>query len=327
MSENGPVQLELIDDPTRFYEFQTEWERFVSRVTAATPFQRPEWLLMWWAHFGSGRPQVFVFRRDGETIGVVPCFLHDWNGRRQLTLIGSGITDYLDPLFDPRWSTAIIEALGNYLTRRTEWDVCDWQDLSSGSPLRVLGVPREDTPCSRIRLTTSFDHFLAARPKDLRRNLRRSQQKARSLGELRFDVSQTADAELVTALMDLHRERWQKTGECGMIEVNHAAEFLRAAAEALAISGILRIFTLRLDERVAAIIMAFRNTTTLFGYLSGFDPRFERLELGHELVAQALQHAYSQRYCWWDFLRGAEQYKFDWGAERIAKSRVIIERW
>jgi CelD/BcsL family acetyltransferase involved in cellulose biosynthesis len=257
---------------------------------------------------------------------VAPCFLHDWNGHRQLTLIGSGITDYLDPLLDHRWSAAIVEALGDHLTKRAEWDICDWQDLSSGSPLRGLGLAREDTPCSRIRLAASFDQFLAARPKDLRRNLRRCQLKARGLGDLRFDVSRTADPELLTALIDLHRERWQMTGESGMIEANRAAGFLRAAAEALADSGMLRIFTLWLNQRIASIILAFPNGTTIFAYLSGFDPYFERLELGHELVAQALRYAHSQQYCWWDFLRGEEQYKLDWGAERIPKSRVIIDR-
>jgi CelD/BcsL family acetyltransferase involved in cellulose biosynthesis len=325
-AENRPLQLELIDNPSRLCEFRTEWERFVRSVTTATPFQTPEWLFTWWAHFGSGRPQVFVFRADGETVGVVPCFLHVWKGRRQLTLIGSGITDYLDPPLDHRWSTAIVEVLGSYLTRRTEWDVCDWQDLSSASPLAILGQAREDTPCSRIRLATTFDDFLSARPKDLRRNLRRCRGKARSLDELHFEVSRTAEPELVTSLIDLHRERWRKTGECGMIEANRAAGFLRAAAETLATSGILRIFALRLQQQIAAIIMALRNSTTIFGYLSAFDPCFERFELGHELVARALEYAYSQHYCWWDFLRGEEQYKFDWGAERIAKSRVIIER-
>jgi hypothetical protein len=48
--------------------------------------------------------------------------------------------------------------------------------------------------------------------------------------------------------------------------------------------------------------------------------------LGHELVAQALQYTHANQYRGWDFLRGEEQYKFDWGAERIAKSRVIVER-
>ncbi len=53
----------------------------------------PEWLLTWWWHFGSGRLRVMVFRQMGEVAGVLPCFLHPWNGRRQLTLVGSGITD------------------------------------------------------------------------------------------------------------------------------------------------------------------------------------------------------------------------------------------
>ena len=38
-------------------------------------------------------------------------------------------------------------------------------------------------------------------------------------------------------------------------------------------SGMLRIFTLSFQDRVAAIILALRASTT-FGYLSAFDPQY-----------------------------------------------------
>ena len=93
------VALEVIENTARLREFEPEWSRFVARVSPATPFQMPEWLATWWSHFGSGDLRVMVFRQGAEVAGVLPCFRHEWNGRRQLTLVGSRVSDYLDPLF------------------------------------------------------------------------------------------------------------------------------------------------------------------------------------------------------------------------------------
>lgn len=320
------IAVELLDKPARLDTFRAEWVELARRLTPATPFQTPEWLLTWWKHFGSGEPHLLVFRSDGRAMGVLPGFLHTWNGRRQLTLIGSGISDYLDPLFDPAHTAPILDALREHLTRRPDWDVCDWQDLEAESPLCALGPSRADTPCTRIRLAGSFEEFLCARPKDLRRNLRRYREKAQPLGTFRFSVDTEAKPELLKALIDLHAARWRVSGQPGMIEVNQAAGFLQQVAGELARTDTLRIFSLCMDDRVAAIILALRNPTTIFSYLSAFDPQYEVFGFGRELLAQAIRYAYEQGYRFWDFLRGDEPYKLSWGAETIPKRRLILSR-
>jgi CelD/BcsL family acetyltransferase involved in cellulose biosynthesis len=167
------ITLEVIKDDCGLREFEPEWSRFVSRISPATPFQLSEWLATWWSHFGSGDLRVMVFRNGLEIAGVLPCFRHEWNGRRQLTLVGSGVSDYLDPVFEPQWVAGIVEGVRAQLNRWTDWDICDWQDLSQDTPLQILGTALEETPCGALSLDQSFDDFLAARPKDLRRNLRR----------------------------------------------------------------------------------------------------------------------------------------------------------
>ncbi len=316
--------LEIIDHAARFREFQPEWSRFVRRISPLTPFQTPEWLVTWWSHFGNGTLRVLAFRNRGELTGVLPCFLHEWNGRRQLTLVGSGISDYLDPLFEPRCIAGIVEETRAQLRGWADWDVCDWQDLSRDTPLQALGTALEETPCSAIAITQEFDDFLAARPKGLRRNLRRYKEKAEAIGCLKFGVADVADAELMDALIELHGARWEQVGERGMIEANRSEAFLRDVADRLGPCGSLRIFTLRLEERIAAIILAFCSGTTIFGYLSAFDPRYEAFGFGSELLGQALRYAHERGYSSWNFLRGDEAYKFSWGARALGKCRVVI---
>jgi CelD/BcsL family acetyltransferase involved in cellulose biosynthesis len=240
--------------------------------------------------------------------------------------MGSGISDYLDPLLDPRCGDAIIATVRAALASWSDWDICDWQDLSRDTPLEALGNATEETPCTEMTLGTSFEEFLAARPKDLRRNLRRYREKAEALGSLTFEVSQCADSRRLDALIELHHVRWAKSGEPGMIEANRSEAFLREIVNILAPLGRVRLFTLCFAGRIAAIILALCDETTIFPYLSAFDPQYETFGFGRELLAQALRYAHDNGYRRWNFLRGTEPYKFSWGAHILSKCRVVIYR-
>lgn len=320
------LAIEVIRDAARFTAFIPEWRIFLEKTPPATPFQRPEWLVTWWSHFGSGELHMLVFRAGREVVGVLPSFLHSWNGRRQLTLLGTGLTDYLDPLFSTPHIPAILTALQLHLEDDEDWEICDWQDLSMEIPLRGTVEMRPDNPCSRIPLAASFEEYLAARPKDLRRNLRKYREKAEAAGALRFDVTTQADPFLIHALIELHATRWRTRGESGMIEANHAAEFLRDAVAALASVDALLIFTLKFQEEIAAIILAFRDNTTIYGYLTGLDPQQEYFSFGRDLLARALEYAHRSGFRYWDFLRGEEAYKLDWGPEIVAKHRLLLTK-
>jgi CelD/BcsL family acetyltransferase involved in cellulose biosynthesis len=111
-----------------------------------------------------------------------------------------------------------------------------------------------------------------------------------------------------------------------MIEQNGAGPFLRAVAGSLASRDMLRFFTMCVDGKIVAIILALRNYSSLFGYLSGFDPVYAKYSFGQELIAQALRYAHDNRYRSWNFLRGVEAYKFEWGAVELPKVRVRRRR-
>jgi CelD/BcsL family acetyltransferase involved in cellulose biosynthesis len=111
-----------------------------------------------------------------------------------------------------------------------------------------------------------------------------------------------------------------------MVDANGAAPFLRDVAAVLARENTLLFFTLYFRDRVAAILLALRNSTTIFSYLSAFDPEHEALGLGRELLACAFEYAHRERYRWWNFLRGDEAYKFSWGAQAVPKCRLVLRR-
>ena len=326
------MTLDILSDYSRFAQLEGEWEAWGQELPGTTPFQVPQWQLTWWRHFGSGELRVMVFREREEMAAIIPCFLHCWNGKRQMTLIGSGISDYLEPLIRPGAADAVLTALSNYLDANGEWDVCVWQDLCDASPLirleghrfRVERFP--ETECSAIRLSADFDEYWQARSYDLKRNLRRYRARAETEVKLELAVTDKADETLIDTLIALHAKRWRKHGQPGMVEANASADFLRDAAPRLAGRGMLRLFSLRASSEVIAVIFAMPRGRSIFAYLTGFSPDWDKFGIGRILLYEALRYSSAQGYERWDFLRGNENYKSSWGAEKIARSRIVVTR-
>jgi CelD/BcsL family acetyltransferase involved in cellulose biosynthesis len=327
------LTLEIVDIFPRLLELENEWTCFIDTIPGITPFQLPCWLLTWWTHFGSGKLEVLVFRYEGMLAGIIPCFRHDWAGLRQITLIGSGISDYLEPPLGPAYSAEILNRLRTYLETDSAWDICNWQDLSAGSILGQLTSKIgfqvgmcEDMECTEIPTKRSFDQFWRERSNSLRQNLQRYQHKAQQIGKVDFRVTDRADPELIDSLISLHTVRWEVRGESGMIVANRSAQFLRDVARIFERNRMVRLFSVSFQNRIVAIILSFRYRNTVFGYLSGFDPEFKKLGFGRTILYHAIRHCFEEGFHAWNFLRGNEPYKFWWGAEKIPKSRVIIRR-
>jgi CelD/BcsL family acetyltransferase involved in cellulose biosynthesis len=127
-------------------------------------------------------------------------------------------------------------------------------------------------------------------------------------------------------LIQLHAARWNRQGEAGTIASNRSAAFLRQAVPELsAIRGAL-FFSLEFQDRTAAVILSFPYKGMLFSYLSAFDPEYEQYGFGKILLQKSLEYAFEKGFKSWNFLRGNEPYKFEWGARIIPKRRLIVSR-
>ena len=327
------MKVDLINSFEALCELQPEWDVLVKSLTGSTPFQTTQWQLTWWKHFGSGIMHSLAFRNGNQLVGLLPMFRHEWNGQEQLTLIGSGISDYLDPPVVPEFAGQIVTAIARELTSNNSWNVCNWQDLSDNTPLQALSIASElcvdkqaDTVCSAVPLTADFESYWRERSADHRRNIARYSRKAEAEGAVEFKVEHNADPLLLGALIELHGARWRKQGESGTIAANRSAAFLRDVADQLSRIGALRLFSLVWRSKVVAVIFGMAQAEVLYGYLSAFDPEWEHLGFGRNLLFQSLRHAADNGYRCWNFLRGDEAYKASWGAVPIDKCRLVITR-
>jgi CelD/BcsL family acetyltransferase involved in cellulose biosynthesis len=90
--------------------------------------------------------------------------------------------------------------------------------------------------------------------------------------------------------------------------------FHRLAAPRLLALGLLRCHALRVDRRIVAVLHALADRGAAYLYLTGFEPNLHHPGLGTLMIGHAIEHTANEGLREFDFLRGREPYKYDWGA-------------
>lgn len=300
-----------------------EWEALWDSVPSATPFQSPRWLLPWWRHIGRGTLATVALRcaDDGALAGLAPLYVYvdPRNGRRHLFPLGIATTDCLDPLVAPGWEAPVWHQLMEDLAERSWWDLLEWPQLRLPPPLRgwqhELG-PAEQNPV--LALPPGGKRLPV--PRSMAQNIRTARSRAARVGGLAYELAgRDSIAPLLDALQRLHGQRWAERGLPGVLADAAVLSSHREAAPLLHEAGLLRLHGLRLDGEIIAALYVLadpcpRHERRHFHYIGGFDPRHRDLSPGTLLIAHAIECAMAEGATAFDFLRGAEPYKYRWGA-------------
>lgn len=311
--------------------FEAEWLELWKTCPAATPFQSPAWLIPWWKHFGVGQLRCLAIRNENQLVGFAPIFIYQSSpsAPRQVLLIGTGISDYLDILAQPGFETAVANALIEFLEeQRGDWNVCDFQELKSDSILLSALCAREifqletQSLCPILALPDSIEQLGEIIPKHTLEKLSYYRRRIAKAGSMQIEcASENTFSECFDALVRLHGQRWKSRGETGVL--NPVADFHRDAAARLLSLGVLRLYALRLDRRIIGTLYSFAHRQCVYFYLNGFAPEFSRFSPGLLLIGHAIEEAVRNGFKIFDFLRGQEPYKYTWGAVDFASQRLV----
>ncbi len=334
------MRVELIEDPTRFQGVRQEWNELLKQSAADCPFLTWEWLYSWWKHLAERRRLYIVAVRDGDDlIGLTPFAVNRWPASRlppfrTLGFIGEGdvCSAYLDVIGRRSREQEVVEAITDHLVRRGP--ILDLTEVVSGSSLTFAVVARlgarnwtsaavRASVCPFIPLDGhSWESYLATLGPDHRYNVRRRLRQLASWFDIRFDRVATDDERraALEELVTLHHKRWQARGGSAFCTPGLLAfheEFSRLALE----RGWLRLFVLRLNGAPASVLYGFIYKRRFYFYQGGFEPQYGKYSLGLVTVGLAIKSAIEEGAEEYDFLHGAEQYKFHW-----AKSARELQR-
>lgn len=314
------LAVETIGDATVLAGLTEDWWRLWRRLPAATPFTTPAWQLAWWRAFAPGELAAVAVRRRGRLMALATLYVeHGPHGPRLLPVAISA-SDYLDVLLDPDAPEDVGAVLVEAVARTSAWAACHLTDLAPGAGALCLPVPRgcgqtvtAAHVCPEIDLGAGA--LDAAVPAPQRRKLRMARHRLDRHGRWRILAGADLRPERWVAEAErLHGLRWRSRGGGGVLADPRMVALLRGALPDLAREGVQHCFALAVGESIVGIYLGFLHRDRALAWLGGLDPAFAELSPGTVLMGHAIEDAIGHGARVFDLLRGAEPYKYRWGA-------------
>lgn len=254
-----------------------------------------------------------------------------------------------DPTDLPEVAAAVIGALAappdaSHGSQR--WDVVDLRRLrhddpaadalheafvrhAAREPWHVQRDQEDVCPVLTFPESDDWETYLGSLDKKARHEIRRKLRRAEASGQLEFTLLPPTH-ETVEAFIALHQARWGDEGLFRDTEGGaRSRRFLHRLAELEAreeAGATLQFGQLTVDGRAVFATVGFDDGTTCYFYNAGMDPTARDLSPGVTGTAAYLRDRLEAGRRRFDFLRGDESYKYDWGAVDEPIFRLLITR-
>ena len=253
--------------------------------------------------------------------------------------------DYATILADPPDMPDVAAAVVGYLEHPagSAWDVVDLRRLRCGDPASdtlaaalgareiaagwTLNVEREDVcPVVALPEVDDIERFLDTLGKKQRHEIRRKVRRAEATGPIALTDSADPVADL-EGFVELHQKRW---GADGLFPPTPGGEqsrvFVRRLFETFGADDGLGLTFLTVGGRRIASGIHIETRDALLYYNAGIDPEARELSPGVLMIHAYMRRALERGLRRFDFLRGDESYKYEWGAVDEPVQRILVRR-
>jgi CelD/BcsL family acetyltransferase involved in cellulose biosynthesis len=256
--------------------------------------------------------------RGENLVGLAPLYREERSGR--VLPLGVSLSDYLDILVAQEDADFVLAEMQRQIVRTSERSGICFPDV--GPNASILSLPLDNVAISKSAGQQSpelalgdIGHPLKNVPAHQRQNLRTAENRAYRRGCVISQVAAADTPYFVPALMQLHSARRRQCGDEGLAQDLRVLPFFVEAFAALAREGVVRAYSITCGARLIAGYLGFIYRARASYYLAGFDPAFASESPGTILIGHAMRRAAAEGAHIFDFLRGAEPYKYAWGAQ------------
>jgi CelD/BcsL family acetyltransferase involved in cellulose biosynthesis len=310
------------------------WEALHGDSRLRSPFLSWTWQREWLAVLGEGHRLELRRLTDagGQLLALLP--LVEVAPGRLMLAGGADVSDYLDLLARrgrevEAWA-ALLEARAAH---RTVWElhavpgasptVTAMPALAAGAGLVATASVEERCPV--VGLPDSWDALLTALPKkhrhELTRKLRRFEREVPG-GRIAWETTPAGIERRLDEFLVLHRA--SREGKAKFMDAR-MERFFRRVIVALAARAAARLAFLDAPEGPIAAFVTLEWEETVGLYNSGFAPARAALSPGLVLLAGVVRDALERGRRRFDFLRGEERYKYEFGPTPEPVHLVRIE--
>lgn len=291
---------------------RADWDRLAPLT--ANPFLTFEWADAWWRHLGgSGELALHsVHGPDDSAVAILPLYRADRGPTRLLRFLGHGPADELGPVCAPADAATAGRAL-----RRVVADLPRGLLLADRLPqpsglagaLGARQLRTEPTPVLPVR-GLDWEGWMKTKSSHLRSQIRRLERKLAREHELAFRLAEDPDRlqDDLTTFFELHRTRWDATGESVAFAGAREAFHRDFAARALE-RGWLRLWFADVDGTPVAGSYGIRFSGSDWCYQVGRDPEWNHYRVGFVLLSHTIRTSFEDGMRDFRFGLGDEPYK------------------
>ena len=312
-----------------FQEVADEWQSLLSSCVVDTVFLTPQWQKAWWQELGQQWEMMLLsYKEGGEIKGIAPLMCS--NG--VVSFVGDrDVCDYADFPVRRGYESPFFSALLDHL-ETGKWERLELfslpSDSSTLSHLAPLARQRgyevevqEEDIAPGIKLPESWDSYLSGLSRKDRHELRRKLRRLSSVEEYKWYSCWAPDQ--VERELEVFFGLLTDSGEDkSRFLTPERRQFFGRVAKKMAALGFLRLFFMEIRKERVAAAMCFDYGPVRMLYNSGFNPQYGYYSVGLLLKALCIKDAIEEGREYFDFLRGAEAYKYDLGA---ATNRQLYE--
>ena len=294
-------------------------------------FMLPPWLEVWReAHGSTGDPCLCVVRRNDTIIGFAPLLIEG----TEASLMGStDVCDFVDFVIVPGGENIFFGILIDHLKQKGIRRL-DLGLLRPGSTVRTHLIPlagenKYEISCEvedvslEMDLPSSWEGYLGMLNGKQRHEVRRKLKRFREQGHSGYRIIKEPHEGPKTMDLFLKFFRESRHDKESFLTPEREA-FFRAIAEKMARVHLLRIGILDLEDNPVAAIMYFKYNNIVYLYNSGYDPQYGSLGVGLISKLLCIKDSAEKGIKKFDFLKGAEVYKYRLGGKEVPLHRCRI---
>jgi CelD/BcsL family acetyltransferase involved in cellulose biosynthesis len=273
---------------------------------------------------------VLVLEKEGSPIGVVPLMRTDYRvgpiRKRFLETVGAVNRNYVW-VVPPEHRDEVADAFLAYLNKElaVSGDALQLTLVPDDSSLlsvlqerqpEAAGVAAEakaTTVAPYTELPRAWDEFYRSLSQHRRQRLRRYLRSLEETYDVEYQVCTAGSLEeRLNRFYEIHEERWRSAKLRGSFADPKMKDFHSDLARRLRGKGWLHFSWISLDGEMVSAAYCFTYGKTLYWATSARDIRYSRYGVGHLLVESMMREAIELGLEEFDWLKGAEPYKFHW---------------
>jgi len=336
---------QVIDQYSELQNLECDWRQLFASNPRHSPFQAWGWVTSWIKHLAGPHELKFIcWRNDQDELSFVLPLV----GRPQskegkcseyFAACGYGpeCSDHIGCLRHPERDEHLTEITALALEQLVDNGVrvnLASQDGTDDFPenlrtkLKEMGIPvrlDQDHRCPSIRLPGSWEEFLKSLSSNFRSQIRRYYRNIANHETVSFrSVEPSGATDFANELIRLNRSRMANKGMESSLEDPGFRAFILEAIPSMAKDGLAWMDVIANGEIIVGAALNLVHADRVYYYMGGFDEGSGNLRPGKALFAEVIKRSIDLGHKSYDFLRGAEPYKYRWGASDTITWRLIV---